>query len=135
MANANSTTVYGNSARFEMEGQVDLGSTGAVVAARGDGVSVVKNGTGLYDITVVNPAQLELVHVLDAGAALVDTAVGTVKGVGVKTPPAKNATSGSFTMTIRTVDAAGADVDEAASALTVSFRFVTRTRRMTNPLD
>lgn len=135
MANANKTTIYGNSARFEMEGQVDLSAAGAVSDYRGDGVTVAKNGTGLYDITVDNPAELELVEVLDCGASLVDTAVGTVKDVGVKTAPAKNSTSGSFTMTIRTVDALGADVDEAASALTVSFRFVIRTARMTNPLD
>jgi hypothetical protein len=135
MSNTNKTSMYGNSARFEMEGQVDLSAAGAVSASRGDGVTVVKNGTGLYDITVTNPSHLELVKVMACGADLVDAAIGTVKDVGVKTTVAKNATSGSFTMTIRTVDAAGADVDEAANALTVGFRFVIQTARMSNPLD
>jgi hypothetical protein len=135
MANANANTVYGNSARFEMEGQMDLSAAGAVSAYRGDGVTVAKNGTGLYDITVTNPAELSLVEVLHCSASLVDTAIGTVKDVGVKTAPAKDSTTGSFTMTVRTVDAAGADVDEASDALTVSFSFVVRTARMTNPLD
>lgn len=135
MANANMTSVFGNSARFQMEGLVVLSAAGAVSSYNGDGVSVVKNGTGLYDITVTNPAQLELVKVLHCNASLIDAAIGTVKDVGVKTIVAKNATSGSFTMTIRTVDAAGADVDEATDALTVSFSFVIQTARMSNPLD
>lgn len=135
MANANHATVYGNSARYEMEGQVDLSAAGAVSAYRGDGVTVVKNGTGLYDITFLNPAQMQLVKVLHCTASLVDTAIGTVKDVGVKTPPALSATTGNFTMTVRTVNAAGADVDEATDALTVSFGFVIQTARMTNPLD
>src|SRR5512139_1017637 len=135
MSNTNKTTMYGNSARFEMEGQVDLSAAGAVSAYRGDGVTVAKNGTGLYDITVSNPSQLELVKVLHCDASLVDTAVGTVKDVGVKTTVAKNSTTGSFTMTVRTVDATGADVDEATNGLTVSFSFVIQTARMTNPLD
>lgn len=135
MSATNTRTIYGNSARFEMEGQVDLSAAGAVLAYRGDGVTVAKNGTGLYDITVTNPSELSLVEVLHCDVALVDTAVGTVKDVGIKTTVAKNATTGSFTMTFRTVDAAGADVDEATNALTVSFSFVIRTSVMTNPLD
>lgn len=135
MSATNTRTIYGNSARFEMEGQVDLSAAGAVLAYRGDGVTVAKNGTGLYDITVTNPSELSLVEVLHCDVALVDTAVGTVKDVGIKTTVAKNATTGSFTMTFRTVDAAGADVDEATDALTVSFSFVIRTSVMTNPLD
>ena len=135
MANANMTTIFGNSARFQMEGSVVLSAAGAVTSYTGDGVTVVKNGTGLYDITVTNPSQLELVKMLSCGAFLVDTATGTVKDVAVKTQVAKNATTGSFTMTIRTVDAAGADVDEATNGLNVCFNFVIQTARMTNPLD
>jgi hypothetical protein len=135
MANANMTSMFGNSARFCMEGQVDLSAAGAVTAYRGDGVTVAKNGTGLYDVTIDNPAELRLVKVLDCGSDLVDTAVGTVKDVGIKSTPSQSSTTGKFAMTLRTVDAAGADVDEAASTLTVSFRFVIQTARMTNPLD
>jgi hypothetical protein len=135
MSNTNKTSMYGNSARFEMEGTFALSAAGAVGAVTGDGVSVVKNGTGLYDITVTNPSGLELVKVMAAGADLIDTAVGTVKDVGVKTPPAKSATTGNFTMTVRTVNAAGADVDEATDACTIGFRFVIQCARMSNPLD
>jgi hypothetical protein len=135
MSNTNKTSMYGNSHRFAMEGSMVLSAAGAVSSYTGDGVTVVKNGVGLYDITVSNPSQLELVNMLKCGAYLVDTAVGTVKDVGVKTQVAKNATTGAFTMTVRTVDAAGADVDEATNGLTVCFDFVIQTSRMTNPLD
>lgn len=135
MSNTNKTSMYGNSHRFAMEGSMVLSAAGAVSSYTGDGVTVVKNGTGLYDITVSNPSQLELVKMLKCGAYLVDTAIGTVKDVGVKTQVAKNATTGAFTMTVRTVDAAGADVDEATNGLTVCFDFVIQTSRMTNPLD
>jgi hypothetical protein len=135
MANANMTSVNGNSATFRMEFMVELSAAGAVGTVYGDGVTVVKNGTGLYDVTIVNPGCLELVKNLHCGASLIDTAVGTVKDVGIKTRPAKSTTTGNFTLTFRTVDAAGADVDEAASALAVSVSFVIQTARMSNPLD
>jgi hypothetical protein len=135
MSNTNKTSMYGNSARFEMEGQFDLSAAGAVTAYRGDGVTVTKNGTGLYDIVVSNPSNLEVVKVLACGADLVDATIGTVKDVGVETTVSKNSTTGAFNMTVHTVDAAGADVDEATSTLTVGFRFVVQTARMSNPLD
>lgn len=131
----NTVTIYGNSYRYEMEGSMVLSAAGAVSSDRGEGVAVVKNGTGLYDITFDNPGELRLVEVLSCGAHLVDTAVGTVKDVGVKSEPSQSSTTGKFSMTVRTVDAAGADVDEAASALTVAFHFVIRVGRVTNPLD
>lgn len=135
MSNTNKTSLFGNSARFQMEGTITLSAAGAVTATTGDGATAVKNGTGLYDITVSNPSQLEVVKVLGGSCNLVDTAIGTVKDTGVKTAPAKNTTTGALTMTVRTVDAAGADVDEAASGLTLSWAFCVQTARMSNPLD
>jgi hypothetical protein len=131
---SNNTTIYGNYARFQMEGQFELSAAGAVGTVRGDGVSVTKNGTGLYDIVIKNPAQLRLVTVLSCGADLQDAAIGTVKDVGVETTVTQDSTTGDFEMTVHTVDGAGADVDEATSALTVSFNFVLQHARMTNPL-
>jgi hypothetical protein len=128
-------TIFGNSARFAMEGQIDLSSAGAVSAYRGDGVVVTKNGTGLYDIVVDNPGELKLVKVLSTGADLQDATIGTCKDAGVENTVTQSATTGKFLMTVHTVDAAGADVDEATSALTVSWNFVIQTQRMTNPLD
>lgn len=125
----NTSTMFRNAQRLEMEGQFDLSAAGAVTAYRGDGVTVVKNGTGLYDITVTNPAGLKLYKELYSGAELKDAAVGTVKDVGVKSL-SQSSTDGSFTMTVRTVNASGADVDEATDALTVSFAFVVQTAAM-----
>jgi hypothetical protein len=122
----NTVTMYRNAGRMEVEGQFELSAAGAVGTVRGDGVSVVKNGTGLYDITVTNPAGVKLYKELYSGAELKDAAVGTVKDVGVKSL-SQSSTNDSFTMTVRTVDAAGADVDEATNALTVSFSFVIQT--------
>jgi len=135
MSNTNKTSLYGNSARYEMEGAFVLSAAGAVSSYVGDGVTVVKNGTGLYDITVANPSNLELVKVLSCSASLADATIGTVKDVGVETAVAKDATTGAFEMTVHTVDASGADVDEATSGLTVYFSFVIQTARMSNPLD
>lgn len=135
MSNTNTTSLFGNSARFTMEGQFDLSAAGAVSATRGDGVAVTKNGTGLYDIVIDNPSDLSLVKVLFTGADLQDAAIGTVKDAGVETTVVKNSTTGKFNMTVHTVDGLGADVDEATSTLTVSWSFVIQTSRMTNPLD
>lgn len=128
-------SVYGNYARFEMEGMVALSAAGAVSSYTGDGVTVTKNGTGLYDVVVANPSKLKLVTVLGVGAALVDATIGTVKDVGVEATVTQRSTDDAFLMTLHTVDAAGADVDEATSALSISWSFVIQTARMTNPLS
>lgn len=134
MSNNNMSSVFGNSARYAMEGQVDISAAAAVSAYRGDGVTVAKTATGRYKVTVKNPGELKLVKVLNTQVTMQDASVGTVKDVGCVSMT-QNATTGAFEMTIRTVDAAGADVDEATDALTVSFAFVLQTARMTNPLD
>lgn len=125
------TSQFANFGRLEIEGQVDLSAAGAVVATRGDGASTVKNDTGLYDVTIRNPWGHVLNEVLFSVAGLQDAAVGTTKDVGVKSITQN--TDGTFKITLRTVDAAGADVDEAASTLTVSYSVVLRVCRMTNP--
>ena len=125
-------SVFNNYARFQVEGQVDLSSTGAVTAYRGDNITVAKTATGQYTVTVKNPSQLKSYETLNTGANLQDTAIGTVKDVGVVSLSFSSST-GNWTFIVRTVDAAGADVDEASSALTVSFNFVVRTNRMTMP--
>jgi hypothetical protein len=134
MSANNLSSVFGNSYRFEMEGQCDISAAAAVTATRGQGASGARSAAGVYAVTIKNPGELKLVEVLDAGASLMDAAVGTVKDVGVVSL-AQSATTGDFTLTFRTVDAAGANVDEAASTLTVGWRFVIRTNRVTNPLD
>jgi hypothetical protein len=134
MSANNTVTVFGNSHRFEMEGQCDISAAAAVTATRGSGATGARSAAGVYAVTITNPGELKLVTVLHASASLMDAAVGTVKDVGIVSL-AQDATTGVITLTFRTVDAAGANVDEAASALTVSWSFVIQTARMTNPLD
>lgn len=129
------TIMNNNYATMRVEGTVTLSSSGTVSSYKGDGITVAKNGTGLYDVTWANPAEMVLHENLGAGAHLVDAAIGTVKDVGVKAQWSQSTTTGDLTMTIRTVDAAGADVDEATDGLTVAFYGVFRYARMTNPFD
>lgn len=119
-------SIHNNVAKFVVEGQMVLSAAGAVTSYTGDNITVAKNGTGLYDITVKNPSGLKMYKKLFTAAALEDSAIGTVKDVGVKSLT-QSSTDDSFTMTVRTVDAAGADVDEATNGLTVSFMFVVQT--------
>lgn len=134
MSATNNTAIYGNSATFRMEGQTDISAAAAVSATRGGGASTAKTATGVYKVTITNPSELRLVTKLNAHATLEDAAVGTVKDAGLVSL-AQNSTTGAFELTFRTVDAAGADVDEATDALTVNWSFVIQTAKMTNPLD
>jgi hypothetical protein len=127
-----STSMYNTYGRLELEGSVDLSAAGAVTAARGDGVAVVKNGTGLYEATFSNPFGAVLNEVIGSGATMRDTAVGTVKDTGVVS--VTQLADGNIKIIFRTVDAAGADVNEATNVLTVDFYAVIRIRKMGNPL-
>lgn len=127
------TSIFNNYATLRVEGMVALSAAGAVVSSVGDGVTVTKTGTGLYTVTYSNPDDLMLYEVISCGADLVDATIGTVKDVGIETKPAQTASTGDMAMVFHTVDAAGADVDEATSTLEVAFNFVVRTRRMTMP--
>lgn len=129
------TSITNNYATMRVEGTVTLSAAGAVASYKGDGVTVAKNGTGLYDVSFANHSGLVLNENLGAGAHLVDAAVGTVKDVGVKAQFTQDADTGVLTMTVRTVDAAGADVDEATDACTISFYGVFRHARMTHPFE
>lgn len=127
-----SSSMFNNYARLEIEASAALSAAGAVDSYVGDGVTCAKNGTGLYEFTVANPMGIVLNEVLGAAATLRDAAVGTVKDVGIKSVTQNS--DGSFLIIARTVDAAGADVDEAGTALTLDVSAVLRTRDMGNPL-
>lgn len=132
MATGQMTT--NNYGTFRVEGMVNLSSAGAVSSSRGDNITVAKTGTGLYKVTFKNPDEFILHEVLGCGAHLVDATIGTVKDVGIESEPTQLTDgTGDIEMVFHTVDAAGADVDEATSALVVSFYFVIRTIRMTQP--
>lgn len=126
--------ITNNYGTLRVEGMVNLSSAGAVSSYRGDEVSVAKTGTGLYTVTYKNSSEFILHEVLNCGADLVDATIGTVKDVGIEVEPAQLTDgTGDMTMVFHTVDAAGADVDEATTALVVAFNFVVRTIRMTQP--
>jgi hypothetical protein len=128
---AMTTNNYGT---MRVEGMVNLSAAGAVSSSRGDGISVAKTGTGLYTVTFKNHDEYILHEVLGVGAHLVDATIGTVKDVGIESEPTQLTDgTGDITFVFHTVDAAGADVDEATSALVVAFYFVMRTIRMTQP--
>lgn len=131
MVRSMNTNNYGT---MRIEGMVNLSAAGAVSSYRGDGITVAKTGTGLYTVTYQNPAEFILHETLGVGAHLVDATIGTVKDVGVEVEPAQLTDgTGNITMVFHTVDGAGADVDEATSALVVAFYMVIRTIRMTQP--
>lgn len=126
-------TIFNNYATMRIEGRAALSAAGAVSSYVGDGITVTKNGTGLYDVSYTNPDKHRVFEVIGYGASLADATIGTVKDVGVETQPAQSATADEITMTFHTVDAAGADVDEATTALDVCFWMVVRVNRMTMP--
>lgn len=126
--------VFQNYATWRIEGSFDLDSSGEVTATRGDGITMGHSGTGLYEATVKGSQGMKVVEVLHAVAGLMDAAVGTVKDVGIKSVAQATDGTDDVTITVRTVDAAGADVEEAANACTVSFAVVIRCRKMTSTL-
>jgi hypothetical protein len=123
-----STSMFNTYARLELEASAALSAAGAVSSTTGDEVTCAKNGTGLYEFTFRNPMGVVLNEVIGAVATLRDAAVGTVKDVGIKS--VTQASDGTFLVIARTVNAAGADVDEATDALTLDVRAVIRTRDM-----
>jgi hypothetical protein len=128
------TATFQNYATWRIEGSIDLDSSGEITATRGDGMTAGHSTTGLYEITVKGAQGMKLVELLHAGASLMDAAIGTVKDVGVKSVTQATDGTDAVVVTLRTVDAAGADAEEATNALTVSFHAVIRTHKMTNPL-
>ena len=123
-------SIYQNYNRWVMEASVPLSSAGAVGTVVGQGATCVKSNTGLYTVTISNPTGLMLSAVLNSSATLRDAAVGTIKDVGVKSVT-QDSTTGAIEIVFRTVNAAGADTDEATDALVVDVSAVIQTGPMT----
>lgn len=123
-----STSTFNTYGRLHLEGSVDLSAAGAVSATRGDGFSVAKTGTGAYAATWKNNEAFVMNEVIGSMATLRDTAVGTVKDVGVIS--VTQSANGDIVIAFRTVAADGSNADEATNALTVDFSAVLRTRDM-----
>lgn len=130
----NTVTRYTNEHRYEIEGQIDLNSSAAVIAVRGTGLSAVKSATGTYTVTLAGPSALKLVEVLDqrsnfAGGAPV-TALGTRISSITQTSTDTNDPITIVIKTTATAGGSGADTDGTA-AVTLSFRVVLRVGKMT----
>lgn len=122
------TSMFNTYGRLELEASASLSAAGAVSATVGDEVTCEKTGTGQYKFTFRNPMAVVLNAVIGAVATVRDPAVGTVKDAGIVSVT-QNA-AGNIEVLARTVDAAGADVNEATSALNLDVRAVIRTRSM-----
>lgn len=70
---------------WQIRGEFDLSSAGAVTAAgtRGDGLSVTKTGTGTYKVTVKGAQGLRASQVLYAGCDVVPARTGGTLGTAL----------------------------------------------------
>jgi hypothetical protein len=129
----NNRVVHLNPGKFEIEGSFDLTSGAAVTTltvglgtktVRGQHMSVVKNTTGTYDVTVKLASTLDgqpvfqAVELLDADAHIIATTVATALDARVASVTID--TSGNMVIRVLTVQTTGAAADTTA-AITVSF--------------
>lgn len=127
--------VHLNPGKLIIEGSFDLTSGAAVSTisnpdgstktVRGQHMSVAKNGTGTYDVTVKLASSLDgqpvfqPVEILYADANLYGTPLGGAFEARISAV-AKDA-NGNIKVTVKTMSAAGADADTSA-AITVCFK-------------
>jgi hypothetical protein len=135
---ANQVQVVNNVYTHVVEGEFDLSAAGAVTAVRGNSLSVTKTGVGTYVIRLLSrsqgsPALFELVN------RRVDLCNGTPAGaLGVRAMAAATDPTDSFhkdlLFTVLTTAGAGASgaAADTTAAITVSFRYVIRTRQPRN---
>lgn len=131
---ATMNTVFHNDYRYEIEGSFDLSAAAAVLTisypagqtktVRGKGMSVVKNGTGTYDVTVklsstVSGPTFQSVELLDADAKIVATTVATA--LDARVASVLLSTAGDLVIKVQTTQTTGAAADTTA-AVTVSFQ-------------
>jgi len=139
---ATMNTIFHNDSRYEIEGCFDLNSSAAVLnisypagqikTVRGKAMSVVKNGTGTYDVTVkvtstVSGAVFQSVELLDADAKIIATTVATA--LDARVASVLTNTAGDLIIKIQTTQTTGAAADTTA-AITVSFQIVICYSRM-----
>jgi hypothetical protein len=136
-------TVYLNPGRFVIEGTFDVDTTGAVLnltmpnggtkTVRGQHMSVVKSGTGQYDVTVKLASALDgkpvfqPVELLDGTAKLIAATVATALGARVASVTTDS--NGNIVIRVLTTGSTGAAADTTA-AVTVGFMAVVCTVRL-----
>lgn len=122
--------------KLVIEGSFDLDSSAAVKnismpdgttkTVRGEGMTVAKNGTGTYDVTVKLASSLDGQPVfqpveapLHANASLFGATLATA--LQARVSAIATDTSGNLKVTVKTMDATGAAVD-TTGAITVTFK-------------
>lgn len=136
----NISPVYQNEASWVVQGTFDLSAGAAVLAisnpdgstktVRGDNMSVVKNGTGTYDVTLKGTSNLKLVELLDGRAALIGATVATALSARIQSALQPGGSSGDdIIIKVITAQTTGAAAD-TTGAITVSFSVTIRIRRM-----
>lgn len=137
---------FWNHERLEIEGTFDLSAAAAVLVltypggstktVRGIGMSVVKNGTGTYDVTCKASSTLgpvfQPVELLDGQANFIGLTLGTDLDARIQSVTTVAAT-GDLLIKVITAQTSGAPADTTA-AITVAFHVVIATARDVVPL-
>lgn len=141
-----SQSKYWNHERLEIEGTFDLSAAAAVLTltypggstktVRGIGMSVVKNGTGTYDVTckmsTIGGPVFQPVELLDGQANFIGATVATTLDARIQSV-ATVAATGDLLIKVITAQTTGAPAD-TTGAITVAFHVVINTARDVVPL-
>lgn len=137
----NVVSKFNNEGRFVIEGSFDLSAAAAVQnitagvvtkTVRGQNMSVVKNGTGTYDVTLKLASSLDgkpifqPVELLYGNANLIGATVATVLDARIASVALD--TSGNLVIKVITAQTTGAAAD-TTGAITVAFMVVLATTR------
>ncbi len=116
---ANSTRQFASTGVIEYDGMIDLTTSGAISASRGEGITFARASAGVYTATLD-----EIFY--DCLGAFVDLSEATVTSAGVRITDIDLQASGGAVITFSTFDdnATPAAADLAAGS--VSFRAVFR---------
>lgn len=135
-------TIFHNDCRYEIEGTFDLSAAAAVLAitypagqtktVRGKGMTVVKNGTGTYDVTVklsstVSGPSFQAIELVDGNANFIGATVATTLDCRIQSVTLTAA--GDILIKVITAQTSGAAAD-TTGAITVAFRVVFIYNRM-----
>lgn len=129
------TAVVNNACTWTVQGELDLSAAAAVVAIRGDNMTVTKTGTGQYTVVLKNSGNLQIVELLGREANFTGaTRPATALGVSLDTVT-QSTTTGDITIILTTLalPTSGAATDGTA-AVSIAFGAVIRTCRLVSPI-
>jgi hypothetical protein len=123
-----------NACQYDISGEVDLSAAAAVTATRGDDMTTVKTGTGLYTVTIKGNKGFMLVELLGRDANFTQGKPTTALGVRVSTVT-QTAGTNDIVITLNTMAAATNGIDtDGTAAVTVAFRVLIRHCKMGAPI-